>query len=164
MSAPTPLDRILLYVDATEEAISAARYAVALAKRYGGQLTAVYVVNVGILQELFRARVFVEDEGAGMEQDLEDDGRDYLRYVEELGRAKGLLVLTEMRKGVVHAEVVNLAQEMRATLIVLGAFDEPLSRRDACYSESEMILFRAPCPVAVVKGDDLATSLYDGLQ
>ena len=164
MSPPAPLERILVYVDATEEGIAAARYAITLARTYGSQLTAVYVVNVGILHELFRARVLVEDEGAGMEQDLEDDGRDYLRYVEELAKAKGQFVVTELRKGVTHAEVVGLAEQIRATLIVLGEFEEPLSRRDASYSEPEMILWRAHCPVLIVKDQDVATALYDALK
>ena len=75
--AVAPLEKILLYVDATEGALAAARYAIVLAKTYDAELHAVYVVNEKMLEELLRAKVFVEEE----EVDL--DGRE-LREVEPL--------------------------------------------------------------------------------
>ena len=57
-----PLAKIVLSVDATEGALDAARYAIALARAYGAQLHAVYVVNEKMLEELLNAKTFVQEE------------------------------------------------------------------------------------------------------
>ena len=69
MSAVTPFGSILLFVEANERAIDAARYAIALAKRHHAALHAVYVVNEKILEELFHAHVFLKEEGVDLERD-----------------------------------------------------------------------------------------------
>jgi len=163
MAPATPLERILLYVDATEGAVAAARYATALGKAHGAQIHAVYVINERMLGELLRAKVFVEEERMDLERDLEEDGKRYLRFVERLASAKDLVITTELRKGVVHIEVVNRAAEINASLIVLGELEEPLSRRDCFYCEAEMILWTARCPVLIVKGETIADDLYNSI-
>jgi nucleotide-binding universal stress UspA family protein len=154
MSA-SPFEKILLHVEASEAGLVAARYAVALAKAYGARLHAVYVVNEKMLEELLRAKVFVEEEEVDLERDLEEDGRRYLSAVERLADA------TELAKGVVHREIVDKATQLGAGLIIIGEIEEPMSRRDAFFDEGEMILRLAKCPVLTVKGDDLVRSLYD---
>ena len=159
--AVAPLERIVLYVDGTEGALAAARYAIALAKQYGAELHSVYVVNEKMLEQMLRAKVFVDEEGVDLKHDLEEDGKRYLSYVEKLARDKELSITTELRKGIVHREVVDKASEKDASLIVLGEIEEPVSRRDSFYDEAEMILWTAGCPVLIVKGGALADSLYD---
>jgi nucleotide-binding universal stress UspA family protein len=157
-----PFEKIILYVDASEAALDAARYAVALAKSYGAQLHAIYVVNEKMLEELLSAKVFVEEEEVDLEQDLEADGRRYLAAVERLASGKDVTIGTELLKGVVHREVVDKATQMGASLIIIGEIEEPMSRKDAFFDEGEMILLLAKCPVLVVKGDQLVRNLYEG--
>ena len=159
----TPLGKILIAVDATETALAAARYGIAIAKTYGADLHAVYVVNEKLLEELLRAKVFVEAEEVDLEVDLEEDGRRYLSYVEKLARDKDVEVHTDLLKGIVHREVVDKATQIGATLIIIGEIEEPLSRKDAFYDEGEMILRRAGCPVLMVKGESLVDEAYDSL-
>jgi nucleotide-binding universal stress UspA family protein len=161
--AVTPLGKILLYVDATEAALAAARYAVALAKQYGSELHAVYVVNEKMLDELLRAKVFIEEEGLDLGRDLEEDGRRYLSFVERLAANKDVSITTELLKGNVHREVVDTAKQMGASLIIIGEIEEALSRKDSFYDEAEMILRRAECPVLVVKGETIVEDLYDSV-
>ena len=52
MSAVTPFGTILLYVEANERSIDAAKYAIVLAKSHNAVLHFVYVVNEKILEEL----------------------------------------------------------------------------------------------------------------
>lgn len=156
-----PFGKIVLAVDATEAALDAARYAVALAKAYGAELHAVYVVNERMLEELLSAKVFVAEEEADLGHDLEEDGRRYLSAVERLAGAKGLTITTELARGVVHREVVDKATQLDASLIIIGEIEEPMSRRDVFFDEGEMILRLAKCPVLTVKGDDLVRTLYE---
>jgi nucleotide-binding universal stress UspA family protein len=156
-----PLENIILYVDASEAALDAARYAIALAKAYGAGLHAMYVVNEKILGELLSAKVFVEEEEVDLERDLEEDGKRYLSAVEKLAGQKDVSITTELVKGIVHREVVDKATQIRASLIIIGEIEEKMSRRDSFFDESEMILRLAKCPVLIVKGDRLVRSLYD---
>lgn len=158
-----PLGKILIAVDATETALDAAKYGIAIARTYGAELHAVYVVNESLLEELLRAKVFVEAEEVDLEVDLEEDGKRYLSYVGKLARDKDVNVTTELLKGIVHREIVDKATQIGATLIIIGEIGEPLSRKDAFYDEGEMILRRAGCPVLIVKGESLVDDIYDSL-
>ena len=161
--AVAPLGKILIAVDATEAALAAAKYGIAIARTYGAELHAVYVVNESLLEELLRAKVFVEAEEVDLEVDLEEDGRRYLSYVEKLARDKDVAVTTDLLKGIVHRQIVDKATQIGATLIIIGEIEEPLSRKDAFYDEGEMILRRAGCPVLMVKGESLIDDAYDSL-
>ena len=156
-----PFEKIVLYVDASEAALDAARYAIALAKSYGARLHAVYVVNEKMLEELLSAKVFLEEEEVDLGRDLEEDGRRYLAAVERLADEKGVEVETDLLKGVVHREVIDKATQMGASLIIIGEIEEPMSRKDSFFDEGEMILRLAKCPVLTVKGDQLIRALYD---
>lgn len=157
----TPFEKIILYVDASEAALDAARYAVALAKTYSARLHAIYVVNEKMLEELLSARVFVEEEEVDLEHDLEEDGRRYLSAVERLAAEKDVGITAELLKGVVHREIVDKATQLGATLIIIGEIEEPMSRRDLFFDEGEMILRLAKCPVLTVRGDKLVRDLYE---
>ena len=156
-----PFAKIVLSVDATEAALDAARYAIALARAYGAQLHAVYVVNEKMLDELLSAKIFVQEEEIDLERDLVEDGKRYLGVVERLARDKDLVITTELLKGVVHREVVDKATQLDAGLIIIGEIEEPMSRRDIYFDEGEMILRLAKCPVLTVKGEQIVRSLWE---
>ena len=48
-----------------------------------------YVVDTATLRELLLSKIFVEDESAEYEKSLEENGRSYLNYVEELAQEEG---------------------------------------------------------------------------
>jgi len=158
-----PLRKILLYLDGSDSCITAAQYAIALAKFYGSEITAVYVVNLSVLEDLVKARIFIKSEELDYERDLEEDGRRYLNYVEELAKDKGVAISKVLLRGVVHDEVVKKAEEIGADLIVMGELEEPVSRSDTFYDEGERIFRRAKCPVLVVKGYEKVERLYESL-
>jgi nucleotide-binding universal stress UspA family protein len=155
-----PFEKIVLYVESSESALDAARYAVVLAKAYGAGLHAVYVVDEKTLEDLLSAKVFVEEEEVDLERDLEEDGRRYLKAVERLASDKGVEISTELLKGVVHREIVDKATHVGAGLIIIGEIEEQTSRRDSFLDEGELILRMARCPVLTVKGD-LVRALYE---
>ena len=112
MGNNAPFKKILLYVDGSEECIAAAQHAIVLAKSGGVELFALYVVNMSLLKELTKAKIFVKIEEMDYEQDLEQDGKRYLNYISELARAKGVDIKTELIKGVVNKEVVRKIDEI----------------------------------------------------
>ena len=157
------MEKILVAVSGTEASIVAAQYAICLARTVGSQLYAVYVVDTGTLQDLLAARIFVQAESLEYEQDLEEDGRRYLRYIEKLANAKEIQVQTCLTRGRVFSEVLRIAREEEVNLIVLGEITPMMSRLETQMGQSERILYDAHCPVLVVKDEETVMEMYDNL-
>jgi nucleotide-binding universal stress UspA family protein len=158
------IEHILLYVDGSEECITAAQYAIALAKKLNAKLTALYVVNISLLQELTKARIFVKIEEMDYEQDLEQDGKRYLHYIGEMAASKGLTIQSELVKGIINKEVVRKTEETEADLLVMGELDPILSRSEAHHDESELIFRKVKCSVLVVKDPESVENLFNSLE
>lgn len=158
-----PIKKILLYVDGSEECITAAQYGVALAKSTGAELMGIYVLNVSLLEELVKARIFVKIEEMDYEQDLEQDGRRYLNYISELARSKGVEIKAELVKGLVNKEVVQKIDDWGADLLVMGELEPVLSRTDTFHDEAELIFRKAKCSVLVVKDAARVESIYNAV-
>jgi nucleotide-binding universal stress UspA family protein len=154
---------ILVYIDGSDTCITAAQYAIFLAKSLDRPLTAVYVVDTKVLGDLVKARIFVKEEAFDYEYDLQQDGRRYLSYVEQLARAKGLACTVEIITGEANVQVLNKADQVDAELIVLNELERRLSRRDSHFDEKERILRRAKCTVVIAKDEDRVASLYESL-
>lgn len=163
MNDMNPLKRILLYIDGSESSILAAQMAIAMCKKYGSSLRAIYVVNENLLTELLKAKVFVQMEKMDYERDLEEDGKRYLNYVVKLADRKGLTIETVLKKGVVHEEVAREVEEHESDLLVQGELGEVLSLRDSFYEEGERILRKVKCPVMVVRNRERVERIYDEL-
>lgn len=163
MAGNGPIERILLYVDGSEECITAAQYGIALAKAMQAELIAIYVVNVSLLQELTKARIFVKIEEMDYEHDLEQDGKRYLHYISEMAASKGLNIETELTKGVVNKEIVRLIDELNADLLVMGELNPVLSRSDTYHDEAELIFRKSKCSVLVVKNPDSVEQMFSQL-
>jgi nucleotide-binding universal stress UspA family protein len=155
------VDSILVLVDGTEQSITAAQYAILLARATGARLAALYVVNTRALKDLVRARIFLPAEQDEYRLDLEADAERYLNHVRELAARKGVLVETFKASGTVHQEVRNQVVARKADLLVLGELAGVRSRRDEFYDEAERALRSVPCSVLVVKDEDRVWSMFD---
>ena len=163
MSTIGPVKHILLYVDGSDECITAAQYAIALSKQTGAKITALYVVNMSLLEELVKARIFIKIEEMDYQQDLEQDGKRYLNYIKELAGKKDIPIDTELVKGVVNKEVLKKIEELDADMLIMGELDQILSRTDTYHNEAELIFRKAACSVLVVKNPDRTEQMYDSL-
>ena len=164
MSMDGPIRKILIFVDGSEECISAAQYGISLAKALQAELSALYVVNVSLLQELTKAKIFVKIEEMDYEADLERDGQRYLNYISELARAKGVPIRTELTKGVVNKEVVRKVDEWGIDLLLMGELEPVLSRKDTYHDEAELIFRKTRCSVVIVKDPRRVEAIYNALE
>jgi len=158
-----PIRKMLLYIDGSESSIYAAKFAITIARAYSVSLRVLYVVNENLLNELLRAKVFVQVEKMDYERDLEEDGKRYLNYVEKLANSKGVEIEKNLRKGVVHEEVAREIEECDCDILIQGELGEVLSLRDSFYEEGERILRKASCSVVVVKGGKRIDELFESL-
>ncbi|MBN1164627.1 MAG: universal stress protein [Candidatus Krumholzibacteriota bacterium] len=156
-----PFKNILLYIDGSESSIVAAQLAIVMSKEFRSALRVIYVVNENLLNELLKAKIFVQMEKMDYERDLEEDGKRYLNYIVKLADRKGLKIETILRKGVVHEEVAREVEECGADLLVQGELGEVLSLRDSFYEAGERILRKVICPVLIVRGRDKVERSYE---
>jgi len=158
-----PIQRIMVYIDGSEQSITAAQYAICLASFSGAKLIACYIVNTRAVEDLFKARIFLQDEQVEYEHDMEADAQRYLNYVGELAARKGVTIIKKSGRGNVHKEIVDAVKEYDVDLLVVGELSRIRSRRDEFYDEAERAMRATPCSVLIVKDEDRVYEMYESL-
>ncbi len=146
---------IVVAISGSDSSIHAAKYGILLSKLYRCRLTAVYVVDTATIRQLMLSKIFVLEESAEYEKSLEANGERYLTFVEELGRAKGIKVEHQLRRGAIYTEILATADEIGADLILLGGWEKDRSARDIISHSHREIMVNAKCSVLVVKESDI---------
>ena len=147
-------NNILVVINGSEASIQAAQYGVLMARLYRCDMKAIYVVDTATLKELTISKFFVSEESSEYEKSLTEDGKRYLNYVENLAKAKGIKIETELRKGSVWSEVIAYADDSKTDLILLGEHKH-IQSKDVVSSIYREIISHANCSVLVVKEKDI---------
>lgn len=158
-----PIKKIMVYIDGTEQSITAAQYAICLASFSGAELFAHYVINTRAMEDLLKARIFLQDEQLEYEHDMKADAERYLNYVNELAIAKGITIIKKLSSGSVNKQIVNAIKDEHIDLLVVGELSHIRSRRDEFYDETERVVRLAPCSVLIIKDSDRVWELYETL-
>lgn len=142
--------KILLATDGSEEATLAARTAVDIADKTNSELHVVYVGEeygypiYAVVPEYEYARTIQEN--------LEQEVRKLLdAEVEQVKAAGGTVVGAHFGMGRPDEEIVKLAEEIGAGLIVMGSQGRGGVRRSLMGSVSDSVVRHAHCPVMVVR-------------
>lgn len=142
---------ILLLVETTDEGVTAARDAVALAADEAAVLVAASVVDTALLRRLLTYRIFVQEEMEEYERDLKENARRQLDYVCSLAEQKGVEYRRILLTGATHSAVLEEQRKAGADLLVMGAFSASTATRDVIAREKQLILDEVPCPVLLVR-------------
>jgi len=145
------ISSIVTAVTGTDASILAAKYAIVMAKYYHCKLTAVYVVDTATIKQLTLSKIFIQEEGTDYEKSLEANGNRYLTFVEELAREKGIKLERIMRRGAIYTEILTVADEKKADLILLGGWERDTKTRDIIGHSHREIMANAKCSVMLVK-------------
>jgi nucleotide-binding universal stress UspA family protein len=148
---------IVVAVSGSDASIHAAKYAIIMAKLYRCRVSAVYVVDTATIRQLTLSKIFIQEESQEYERSLEANGERYLSFIEELARVKGVKVERELRRGAVYTEILSVADEKKADLIVLGGWEKDRSARDIISHSHREIMVNARCSVFVVKEPNIDT-------
>ena len=141
--------RILLATDGSEQANLAALRAVELARRTGSEL---HVVHVGVVPLFLQSYPGTLGYYGKLYEQIEEESKELLRKQSWQVKAAGSTVAgTHLRMGAVALEVVALAEELRAGLIVMGSRGLGRVRRALMGSVSDSVVRHAHCPVLVVR-------------
>ncbi len=146
--------KILLATDGSEEAALAATTAADIAQQTGSEL---HVVSVGpSVEYVGMGPPLIADIPAPTQDQLSDEARRLLdAEVEQVKAAGGKVAHAYLRLGMPDAEIVALAEEIGAGLIVLGSRGLGGIRRALMGSVSDSVVRHAHCPVLVVRKEEL---------
>jgi nucleotide-binding universal stress UspA family protein len=141
--------RILLATDGSEEAELAALRAVDLADATDSEL---HVVHVGVVPVLLKSYPGTLGYERRLYEQIEEVSRELLRKQSWRVKAVGGTVAgAHLRMGEVDLEIVTLAEELGADLIVMGSRGLGGVRRALMGSVSDSVVRHAHCPVLVVR-------------
>jgi nucleotide-binding universal stress UspA family protein len=159
----SPINKIMVYIDGTEQSITAAQFALCVGKFTGAEVTAFYVINTKALDDLLKARIFLKEEQLEYERDLEEDAKRYLNHVRRMAVEKGMSIKMKSVMGSVHQEIVKAVKEDDIDLLVIGELSRIRSRRDEIYDENERAMRAVPCSVLIVKDEDNVWEQFNAL-
>ena len=149
------INSIVTVVTGTDASILAAKYAILMSKIYHCKLTAVYVVDTATIRQLTLSKIFIQEEGIEYEKSLEANGNRYLTFVDELAHAKGVKLEKVLRKGAIYTEILTVADEKKADMILLGGWERDTKSRDIIGHSHREIMANAKCSVLLVKEPDI---------
>jgi nucleotide-binding universal stress UspA family protein len=148
---------ILLATDGSREAELGAHTAVDLAEKTHSELHIVYVGAEGFYETPLVDFATLEPTGVAREypdlmSDIERTERELLdEEVEKVRSAGGTVAQAHLSMGRAASEIVDVAEEIEAGLIVMGSTGQGGIRRALLGSVSESVVKHAHCPVLVVR-------------
>jgi nucleotide-binding universal stress UspA family protein len=144
--------RILLATDGSEEAELAALRAVELTESTDSEL---HVVHVGLLPTFLDSYPGTLGYYGKLYEQIQRESRERLRELSwRVKVAGGTVAGSHLRMGAVDLEVVALAKELGADLIVMGCRGHRGIRRAIEGSVSDGVIRHASCPVLVVRSHE----------
>jgi nucleotide-binding universal stress UspA family protein len=151
--------KILLTTDGSSEAELAARTAVDLSQQTNSELHVIHVWDIATTALLYPEAtdpegvelpdpILVED----LERSAEQRGREVLdAEVERVRSADGTVAQAHLMMGDAAREIIHLAEDLGAGLVVMGSRGRGGIRRALLGSVSDSVVRHAHCPVLVVR-------------
>ncbi len=153
---------VIVAVNGSQSSIQAAMYSIIMAKKYSFSLKFVYVVDTATMEFLDKCNFLISSEVSSYEEELRQNGKNYLEYVTKLAKSKGVLASSELRTGSVCSEIIKVAEDSEADLIILGGHDssgtiveKASARRSVALTNRYELITYARCPVLVVHKPDV---------
>jgi nucleotide-binding universal stress UspA family protein len=146
--------RILLATDGSEEAELATLRAIDIAEKTDSEL---HMAHVGVVPSFLQSYPGTLGYEGKLYEQIEEESRELLRKLSwRVKVAGGTVAGAHLRMGIVHLEIVALAEELGVGLIVMGCRGHRGIRRAIEGSISNRVIRHAPCPVLVVRGYERA--------
>jgi nucleotide-binding universal stress UspA family protein len=138
-------EKVLLATDSSKDAILATRAAVDVCEGTGAKL---HVVHVWFNIPTARLRPFMQSELKKMGNELLEEA---VKGVEDSG---GLVTGAHLVEGRAADEILDLAEQIGADLVVIGSRGLGPVGRIALGSVSEAVIHHSRCPVLVLRGGE----------
>jgi|SRR5579871_309258 len=140
---------ILVPIDGSEPSLQALQMALRMIRLCPAcKLTVLYVIDKLVLNELVR---FSKRGQKEVEAELEEQGRRYLELARKNADKEGVAAEIHTRRGDPFEEIIALANDLNADLIVMGHTGRRGTSRVLIGSVTQRVLDYAPCPVLVMR-------------
>ena len=145
--------KILLATDGSKEAKLAFASAAELSEKTHSELHVVYVGHMPLISYESPGATTLDPDLLGrMQEDAKQEARTKLdEQMQQVGQTAGEVAEMHARVGRPDAEIVGLADELDAGLIVLGSRGLGPLRRALMGSVSDSVVRHAHCPVLIVR-------------
>lgn len=140
-----PIRRILCPVDFSDFSRAAVMRAVAIAKPFGAEITALFVLPFVFPEDAATCSGPVAPE-AGVQSAIAEDLEEFLRPARDAGLRLRLCV----RNGDCVGHILDEARDRESDLIVMGTHGRSGFERWVLGSVTDSVLRKAPCPVLAV--------------
>ena len=141
------IKKIILATDFSDIAKHASYHAILLAQTYKAELKALHVFDKTAWNIPSHDYLAIDAVVADLEE-ARQRGRDTLK---ELAKSFGLKVETIFAEGDPGHEIVRVAEELNADLIVLGTHGHGGWKRFTLGSVAELVVRHAPCAVLTIR-------------
>ncbi len=149
------IQTILLPTDGSECSAKATTYALSLAKQYGGRVVALHVIDQRWEEQ---TRTVFAEVGPELPRKIrvgyEEEARRILREVTDAAARAGVPAETRVLTGIPSEDIVRVARELPADLIIMGTHGRAGMSHLLLGSVAEKVVRRAPCPVLTVRGEE----------
>ncbi len=138
--------KVLVAIDGSSQSQLALRTAIDVAKVWGAEVHAAYVIEIGLFSSLP-----VDNTWEVMYSLLDKEGKEILDSANTAGEKAGVPLSTHLRQGHAGQELLNLADEIGADLIVLGSLGKSGIERLLLGSVSSFVVTNSPVTTMVVR-------------
>jgi nucleotide-binding universal stress UspA family protein len=142
----TPIDRILVPVDLSEQSALVVDHAVALAEAYDASLDLLHVV-----EEAAFPTAYGMDPLSPTHPDVQARAREALSALVDEGAETDVPIRSHILSGYAARDIVDFASEHAADLVVMATHGRTGLERFLIGSVTEKVVRSAPCPVFTVK-------------
>jgi nucleotide-binding universal stress UspA family protein len=146
-------ERILIATDGSKHSERAAEAGIEMARLYGSAVTVLFVVDVGkeygALGDLI-SRV-ADDLIAGIRSNLQNQGIEATKRVEEMAKKAGIAVTGKTVEGYPAEDIIRVAKEGDMNLIVMGGIGATGLERFLLGSVADKVVRSSNIPVLVVR-------------
>jgi len=141
--------RILVPTDFSDNALSALRYAVSMAVKFGAQIQLVHIVQdtALILPDSINPMPIAAPQ---TDQLMDIAEREFTELLEN-EPTHGVVIQTSVRVGSPYHEITTTAKDLKADLIVMGSQGRGAIMHMLMGSVAEKVVRHAPCAVLTVR-------------
>ena len=141
------IKNILLPTDFSKLSLSAAQYAVDLAKQYNAKIHLLHVIEKTPPILTIHSLDLSEEK---IIKSIEDDARESLNSTAAKLSEGGAEILTVLKKGLDYEEIVNYSQQNGTDVIVIATHGRTGILHTLIGSVAEKVIRYAKCPVLVI--------------
>ena len=140
--------RILVVSRLTSDCEKAVHYGVSIAKKYGAELTVIYVINDPLLGGGWNLPIPAIEEAY---RESREEAKKALDRIIGLERERGMKITEHIRNGEPSREVFRAVEEGKIDLIIMASHEEGRLEHFLFGRTNERIVRRMPCSVLLVK-------------